>query len=54
MDIALATRGFGGFGGSETYLLTIGEQLQKLGHEVLIHADFGALCPSSRRVAGSG
>ena len=34
MEIALATNGLIGIGGSETYLLTVAEHLQRLGHEV--------------------
>lgn len=36
MNIALATHGFAYPGGSETYVLTVAEQLQRLGHEVVI------------------
>jgi hypothetical protein len=38
VNIVLATLGFAGLGGSETYVLRVGEQLQRLGHEVTIHA----------------
>lgn len=39
MDIALATSGFTEPGGSETYLLTVAEQLQRLHHGVVICAE---------------
>ena len=41
MEIVLATNGLVGIGGSETYLLTVAEQLQRLGHEVTVHAAEG-------------
>ena len=41
MEIVLATNGLVGIGGSETYLLTVAEQLQRLGHEVTVHATEG-------------
>jgi hypothetical protein len=39
MRIVLATRAFARVGGSETYLLTVAEALERLGHEALIHAN---------------
>lgn len=39
MNIVLANQCFAEPGGSETYLLTVGEQLERLGHSVLIFAD---------------
>lgn len=43
MNIVLATNSLASFGGSETYLLTIAEQLERLGHRVTISAsEFGA------------
>jgi hypothetical protein len=41
VEIVLATHGFETVGGSETYLLTIGEELQRLGHGVTIHSQTG-------------
>jgi hypothetical protein len=41
MEIVLATNGLIGIGGSETYLLTVAEHLQRLGHEVTVHATEG-------------
>lgn len=38
MRLVLATNSFGHVGGSETYLLTVAEHLQRLGHELVIHA----------------
>ena len=38
MELVLGTQQLIGFGGSETYLMTVAEQLQYLGHEVTIHA----------------
>ena len=35
MNITLATHGFAFPGGSESYVLTVAEQLQRLGHEVV-------------------
>jgi hypothetical protein len=44
MELVLGTTGFATPGGSETYLLTIAEQLQRLGHEVTIYAhELGAM-----------
>lgn len=39
MNITLATHGFANPGGSETYILTVAEQLQRLGHGVIIAAE---------------
>ena len=41
MEIALATNGLVGIGGSETYLLTVAEHLRRLGHGVVVHAEEG-------------
>jgi hypothetical protein len=38
VQIVLATNWFVGFGGSETYLVTVAEELRALGHEPTIHA----------------
>ena len=38
MRVVLATHSFRNVAGSETYLLTVAEHLQRLGHEVTIHA----------------
>ena len=38
MKIVLANEAFAAVGGSETYLLTVAEQLQRLGHEITIYA----------------
>jgi hypothetical protein len=38
MRIVLANDAFAAVGGSETYLLTVAEQLQRLGHDVTIYA----------------
>ena len=44
MRITLATHGFAAPGGSETYLLTVAEQLQRLGHEpTILASDLGAM-----------
>lgn len=52
MEIVLATHGLVGIGGSETYLLTVAEQLQRLGHGVTVHAlEGGAM---SEFMAGRG
>ena len=36
MRLVLASQGWDVFGGSESYLLTVGEQLQRLGHDVVV------------------
>jgi hypothetical protein len=41
MRIILATLNFGGFGGSETYVLTVAEQFQRLCHDVTIYCSQG-------------
>lgn len=38
MEIVLGTHNFAGWGGSETYILTVAEHLQRLGHGVTIFA----------------
>jgi acetyltransferase-like isoleucine patch superfamily enzyme len=38
MEIVLATNGLVGIGGSETYLFSVAEHLQRLGHDVPVHA----------------
>ena len=52
MEIVLATNGLVGIGGSETYLLTVAEQLQRLGHEVTVHADEGGAMSEYMRSRG--
>jgi hypothetical protein len=52
MEIVLATHGLVGIGGSETYLLTVSEQLQRLGHDVTVHALAGGAM--SEFMAGRG
>ena len=52
MEIVLATSGLVGIGGSETYLLTVAEQLQRLGHEVTVHADEGGAMSEYMRSRG--
>jgi hypothetical protein len=43
MELVLSTSSLKGLGGSESYLVTIGDHLQRLGHEVWLHAyDHGA------------
>jgi glycosyltransferase involved in cell wall biosynthesis len=37
MEIVVATQSLSGFGGSETYAITIAEHLQRLGHDVWLH-----------------
>jgi hypothetical protein len=41
VKIVLATLRFESVGGSETYVLTVAEELQRLGHAVTIHSDTG-------------
>ncbi|TMK39808.1 MAG: hypothetical protein E6G56_09195 [Actinobacteria bacterium] len=38
MEIVLSTSSLEALGGSETYVITIGDHLQRLGHEVWLHA----------------
>ena len=38
MRLVLANRGFASAGGTQTYLLTLAEHLQRLGHEVFVYA----------------
>jgi hypothetical protein len=38
MELVLGTHGFAGFGGSETYLMTVAQQLERLGHRVTVQA----------------
>jgi hypothetical protein len=38
MELVLSTHHFASIGGAETYLLTTAEQLQRLGHGVVVHA----------------
>lgn len=38
MRLVLASQGWEAFGGSETYLLTVSEHLQRLGHDVVLYA----------------
>jgi hypothetical protein len=52
MEIVLATNGLVGIGGSETYLLTVAEQLQRLGHEVTVHAAEGGAMSEHMRSRG--
>jgi Glycosyltransferase Family 4 len=37
VELLLGTSSLAGFGGAETYLVTLAEQLQRLGHEVTVH-----------------
>jgi hypothetical protein len=52
MEIVLATNGLVGIGGSETYLLTVAEHLQRLGHEVTVHAAEGGAMSELMRSRG--
>jgi hypothetical protein len=50
VQIVLATNWLAGFGGSETYLLTVAEELRALGHEPTIHArELGEMAQFARR-----
>jgi hypothetical protein len=54
VNIALATHGFASPGGSESYVLTVAEQLERLGHGVVIYAvETGAMSEfaTERRLA---
>jgi hypothetical protein len=50
MELVLGTQELIGFGGAETYLTTVAEQLQALGHSVHVHAaDQGEMAEQARR-----
>src|SRR5687767_12775116 len=38
MELVLSTYALAAFGGSETYLVTVAQQLERLGHRVTVHA----------------
>src|SRR2546421_12814974 len=43
MELVISTMSLAGLGGSETYAITVADQLQRLGHQVWLHAlDQGA------------
>lgn len=49
MELILSTYGFKGFGGSETYLLTAAEHLERLGHRVTLNAvELGPMADKAR------
>jgi hypothetical protein len=49
MRLVLATHDFASLGGSETYLLTLAQQLQRLGHDVSVHtANAGEIADVAR------
>ncbi len=49
MELILSTHGFKGFGGSETYLLTAAEHLERLGHRVTLTAvELGPMADQAR------
>jgi HAMP domain-containing protein len=49
MRILISNHAFAGFGGTESYMLTVAEQLQRLGHETAIHApELGAMAEFTR------
>lgn len=57
MRLVLGTHHFSSLGGSETYLLAVAEQLERLGHDVIIFAiEFGEMAElaQSRGVAVTG
>jgi hypothetical protein len=59
MRLVLAYRQLTQFAGSELYLVTVGEQLQRLGHEVALHArELGPVAELARerglQIAGEG
>ena len=39
MELVFSTRRFASLGGSETYVLTVAQQLERLGHTVTVHAE---------------
>ena len=50
MELVLSTHHFASIGGAETYLLTVAEQLQRLGHGVVIHAlELGEMAEEAER-----
>lgn len=51
MDILLATQSLSGFGGSESYVVTVADHLQRLGHDVrLLALDRGASAEAAERL----
>ncbi|MHB8694042.1 MAG: glycosyltransferase family protein [Solirubrobacteraceae bacterium] len=51
MQLVLSTSSLEGVGGSETYVITVADQLQRLGHDVWLHAlDLGAAAESADRL----
>ncbi len=49
MEIVLSTQHFASIGGAETYLLTVAEQLERLGHGVIVHAqELGEMSEEAR------
>ena len=49
MQILITHDGFSGFGGTESYMLTVAEQLQRTGHDVAIFApELGAMADFAR------
>jgi hypothetical protein len=52
MRVLLETQQFPAFGGSETYLITIGAQLQRFGHEVELYAPAGGETATMAREHG--
>ena len=50
MEVVLSAQHFASIGGAETYLLTVAEQLQRLGHGVMIHAqELGEMADEAMR-----
>jgi hypothetical protein len=50
MELVLSTQHFASIGGAETYLLTVAEQLQRLGHGVIVHSlEVGEMAEEARR-----
>jgi hypothetical protein len=49
MEVVLSAQHFASIGGAETYLLTVGEQLERLGHALTIHAqELGEMAEEAR------
>jgi Glycosyl transferase family 2 len=50
MEVVLSAQHFASIGGAETYLLTVAEQLERLGHGVTVHAqELGEMADVARR-----
>lgn len=52
MRILLSSENFDGFGGTETYVLTVAQELERLGHQAWIYAPRGGGIAEHARAQG--